>query len=356
MGCKHSTPTIVPDTSPSAPVPSTTVAISSPTTSSAGTNSPPLISPDHNHEHIAKPIVPKSDKPPKSSLTSTSPTNTPAKPAFVPPKHPTSKKDMRGIPMKASLPAIRIQKKIIVENKIYEITDHLIGKTEVGEIYKTVITYQASKDNKDKKDNKKDKDKDNNRSSSPTHNVPLPVTADENKTFIACKIMNKDIFPTPEAFQEFKKINYIAAEQQFGPKIYDIIDEEDDNIYIFMEFLNGGLKKWIQLHLLVPDDEDEDDENSIPMNFNMLLPDIKAIVAPIHQKMYDNRITLGEDTIDKYMYSSTDQWYRLDYTHCKFFNHPDDLDEEELMKYQQFIVVNPETQEMKKIYQLLKHL
>lgn len=318
MGCKHSTPVVV------VPTTSTSSTASDPSTSTATPVSSPTAAATSTDNNVSNEESTASSS---ATGTTSSPDNE-AKPQPVVPTHPTSRTDLRYIRMKNGLPSLRIRQTITNEDKIFEISDQLIGKGKEGEIYKAIVR---------------------------TKYIPESTEYSE-KEFIACKIIPRTLFPSDEIFKDFIKINQTASTHRFGPKVYGIVDYEDENVYLFTEMLSGDLKKWIKLQVLVPDDDNLGISSMVPVNFNMLLPDIQNIVAPIHEKMYEHAITLGDDHMDNYMYCSNSGWFRIDFTQCRFHSSKDIDEEDELAKYQVFKVINPFTQETKKLYQLCKRL
>ena len=120
---------------------------------------------------------------------------------------------------------------------------------------------------------------------------------------IAVKIINKNIFENDEFIQNFIKMNMLASSLEIGPKIYSIISEKD-KILIYMDLMDKTLSDYINKKL-----ETESYEN--------VEESVKSIVFPIHKKMYDNNISIGDDNVENYM-EKNGKWYRIDFTQNKF--------------------------------------
>jgi hypothetical protein len=119
-----------------------------------------------------------------------------------------------------------------------------------------------------------------------------------NNLSIVVKIMVNIM--TREELDEFIKINKIADKLNIGPKIYDI-QVKDNEIYIFMEKLEYDLSKYIEKKI---------EEGK---NIEWIKNKIKILISPIHKIMKRNNITIGDKTIDNYMFiNSTIK--KIDYT------------------------------------------
>lgn len=128
---------------------------------------------------------------------------------------------------------------------------------------------------------------------------------------IVVKIMpleGSDVLNSEENIEQFIRINEIASEQGFGPKIYDTFIK-DNKFYLFMDNLDGTLTDWITKQL------------DAKIEINEILEKVKDIVFPIHKKIYENNVSLGDNNIDNYM-NKGDKWYRIDFNQSKLSADP----------------------------------
>ena len=106
---------------------------------------------------------------------------------------------------------------------------------------------------------------------------------------IAVKIMDNNF--TDEELDEFITINKKMSEIKTGPLIYDII-KKDNKIYIFMEKMEYTLCEYIN-NLIIK-----------KINMEKIIKIIKNQITPIHKKMKSHNITIGDKTIDNYMFKN----------------------------------------------------
>ena len=123
-------------------------------------------------------------------------------------------------------------------------------------------------------------------------------------------------------FETFKEINMIAMQKGFGPKIYDIFHHEG-HVYILMEKLDKNLLEVMKTREVSKEE-------------------IISIVKPIHQLMFENNVSLGDDNMENYMCNSNGRWYRIDFTTCH-------LVKANRKKYFAFSYLNLNTNQMVKI-------
>jgi len=115
-----------------------------------------------------------------------------------------------------------------------------------------------------------------------------------------------------EKIEEFIQINKLAAITNIGPHIYDIkriIDRDSDHVYIFMEKFDGDLKSLI----------DRDVKNNISVK--EIESKVRNIVRPLRNIMIDNKIIIGDDNTNNYLYKIVRdklKWVRIDFTKSYF--------------------------------------
>jgi len=149
-----------------------------------------------------------------------------------------------------------------------------------------------------------------------------------NNVKIATKIINKNII---EDIDNFIKIHKISS-NYFGPCIYDIVTKEE-KIYIFMELMDIGLNDWIvKSHL-------EQKSWKDIKNY------IRNVVLPIHLKMKNKRITVGDKNVNNYMFKNN-TLKRIDFTMSVA---KEKLNYQEIKSYGYINVINPFTKKMEKI-------
>jgi hypothetical protein len=145
---------------------------------------------------------------------------------------------------------------------------------------------------------------------------------------IVVKIMpleGSDVLNSPENIEQFIRINQIASEQEFGPKIYDTL-VKDEKFYLFMDNLDGTLTDLItKLY-------------EAGISKEVIKEKVKDIVFPIHAKMYENNISIGDDNIDNYM-NKGDKWYRIDFNQSIL--HKGTLSKDNKKKYKEFNIIHP---------------
>ena len=88
-----------------------------------------------------------------------------------------------------------------------------------------------------------------------------------------------------------------------------------------MDNLDGTLTDWITK------------KNNEGQKMEDILEKVKDIVFPIHAKMYENNISIGDDNIDNYMYKG-DKWYRIDFNQSNLSGSPK-------KKYKEYHVIHP---------------
>lgn len=143
---------------------------------------------------------------------------------------------------------------------------------------------------------------------------------DDSDITIVVKIMDtwaimtenpKDI-SLDEKIKEFIQINKLAAQKNIGPYIYDIkriVDRDSDNIYIFMEKFDGELQSLI----------DRDFKNNV--SIKEIERKVCTVVRPIRNIMIENKIIIGDDNTNNYMYKIVGNkliWARIDFTRSYF--------------------------------------
>ena len=102
-------------------------------------------------------------------------------------------------------------------------------------------------------------------------------------TDIVVKIMdlsNSDVLDSKEHIDDFIKINKIASEKEFGPKIYDSF-VKDGKFYLFMDNLDDTLTSWITK------------KHEAGTKMEDILEEVKKIVFPIHPRTYSIIQNLG---------------------------------------------------------------
>jgi hypothetical protein len=140
---------------------------------------------------------------------------------------------------------------------------------------------------------------------------------------IVVKIMpleGSDVLNTPETIEQFIRINQLASEQEFGPKIYDTL-VKDDKFYLFMDNLDGTLTDWITK------------QHEAGISKEVIIEKVKDIVFPIHAKMYKTNVSIGDDNIDNYM-NKGDKWYRIDFNQST-------LSGNSKKKYKEYHIIHP---------------
>jgi tRNA A-37 threonylcarbamoyl transferase component Bud32 len=135
-----------------------------------------------------------------------------------------------------------------------------------------------------------------------------------------------------EKIEEFRRINMLAMEKGFGPRIYDIV-EKGGKVYIFMENLDMDMGKKIE------------NEVKKGVKWEIIKGKIAEVVGGIHRRMLESGVTLGDDNMNNYM-SRGREWVRIDFTMSRF---EDRIGGKELEKFKWFYVVNPESGKIERI-------
>lgn len=147
---------------------------------------------------------------------------------------------------------------------------------------------------------------------------------------IVVKVM--DNFETDKELKEFININKIMDNLNMGPKIYDI-EVKDRLIYIFMEKMDYDLNEYINKKI----------KNGESME--LIKKEIKKLVAPIHEKMKRHNITVGDKTIDNYMFKDG-ILKKIDFTQSKI---KERLNNRDLKSYGFIHMYNPDTSSIERI-------
>jgi hypothetical protein len=156
--------------------------------------------------------------------------------------------------------------------------------------------------------------------------------ARKNDESIVVKIMSletSDVLTDARKISDFNRMNYLASEKEFGPRIHDII-VKDNKLYLFMDNLDGTLTAYLVNQL------------AEGKRWDTIIEKVKDIVFPIHKKMFDNNISIGDDNSDNYM-NKGDKWYRIDYNQNIFKRNSIDV-------YKRFSLLNPKETKMYTIF------
>lgn len=108
-----------------------------------------------------------------------------------------------------------------------------------------------------------------------------------NSIKTATKIINKNIIGD---IDDFIKIHKISS-NCFGPYIYDIIIKGNE-IYIVMELMDYGLNDWII------------ENYSEKKSWDYIKTKIVNMILPIHLKMKNRKVTVGDKNVDNYMFKN----------------------------------------------------
>ena len=124
----------------------------------------------------------------------------------------------------------------------------------------------------------------------------FPATT-KNGHHIVVKIIPLNSFSNKEEYTQFKDMHLYASNSKLHPTIYDFFEDEI-NSYMFMDALDGTLLDYVR---------------KLKQNWESVKEEIKQIVTPIHNTMFELGITLGDDNMENYMFKGT-KWYRIDFT------------------------------------------
>jgi hypothetical protein len=149
-----------------------------------------------------------------------------------------------------------------------------------------------------------------------------------NSIKTATKIINKNII---EKVEDFIKIHKISS-NCFGPYIYDIIIKENE-IYIVMELMDYGLNDWIIKNYCEK------------KSWEYIKNQIVKMILPIHLKMKNRKVTVGDKNVDNYMFKN-DVLKKIDFTMSTI---KIKLNYEDIKSYEYMCLINPFSNKMEKI-------
>ena len=144
----------------------------------------------------------------------------------------------------------------------------------------------------------------------------------------ATKIIKKNII---EDVDDFIKIHKISS-NCFGPYIYDIIIKENE-IYIVMELMDYGLNDWIIKNY------------SEKKSWDYIKNKIVNMILPIHSKMKNRKVTVGDKNVDNYMFKNG-VLKKIDFTMSII---KIKLNNEDIKAYDYVCMINPISNKMEKI-------